>query len=58
MINCIGIGLTINDIEEMEIGEMYDLIITKSNMYVSENKEEKQEGKTWRWATQSDFDRL
>lgn len=37
---------------------MLDLITSKSNMFIKEKKRQDTKTKQWRWATQSDFDRL
>lgn len=58
MVNMIGLGFTVNDIDEMEIGEMYDICITKSNMFSRTQKSQNEPKAHVRDATQADFDRL
>ena len=55
-----AIGLTLENIKTMDVGIMLDLITSKSNMFIKEKKRQHTKTKTkqWRWATQSDFDRL
>lgn len=54
-----SMGLTLNDIEGMEIGMIFDLFISKNNMYVTqqENMQKNNKPKV-RKATQEDFDRF
>lgn len=55
-----AIGLSLENIKTMDVGIMLDLITSKSNMFIKEKKRQDTKTKTkqWRWATQSDFDRL
>lgn len=58
MINMKEFGYTLEEIDSMDIGEMYDICITKSNMYAMSEKNEEKKKVTIREATQADFDRL
>lgn len=62
VIGALGLGLTYDDIDRLDIGSMFDLFTAKNNAFIraqNEAKEKKKkEKKNWRWATQADFDKL
>lgn len=52
-----NLGLKMNEIDDMDIGMMFDLIIAKSNMSARATKQSSNKVHI-RKATQSDFDRF
>lgn len=53
-------GLTMNDISEMDIGEIVDVVITLGNVMddINDNSNSKTSSKSIKKATQQDIDRI
>ena len=51
LLSCLRLGLSMSDVDELEIGMMIDLIVTNNNILEGTSKED-----TIRNATQRDFD--
>lgn len=52
LLSCLRLGMTVRDVDEMEIGMLMDIIITNNNIIDSNDKPKV------RQATQADFDRF
>lgn len=50
LLSCLRLGMTVKDVDEMEIGMLMDIIITNNNIIDADNKPKV------RQATQADFD--
>lgn len=52
LLSCLRLGLTVKDVDDMEIGMLMDIIITNNNIIDADDKPKV------RQATQADFDRF
>lgn len=52
LLSCLRLGMTVKDVDEMEIGMLMDIIITNNNIIDADDKPKV------RQATQADFDRF
>lgn len=50
LLSCLRLGMTVHDVDEMEIGMLMDIIITNNNIIDADDKPKV------RQATQADFD--
>lgn len=52
LLSCLRLGMTVKDVDDMEIGMLMDIIITNNNIIDADDKPKV------RQATQADFDRF
>lgn len=52
LLSCLRLGMTVRDVDDMEIGMLMDIIITNNNIIDADDKPKV------RQATQADFDRF
>lgn len=52
LLSCLRLGMTVKDVDEMEIGMLMDIIITNNNIIDADDKPKV------RQATQADFDKF
>lgn len=52
LLSCLRLGMTVKDVDDMEIGMLMDIIITNNNIIDADDKQKV------RQATQADFDKF
>lgn len=52
LLSCLRLGMTVKDVDDMEIGMLMDIIITSNNIIDADDKPKV------RQATQADFDKF
>lgn len=52
LLSCLRLGMTVRDVDDMEIGMLMDIIITNNNIIDADDKPKV------RQATQADFDKF
>lgn len=52
LLSCLRLGMTVKDVDDMEIGMLMDIIITNNNIIDADDKPKV------RQATQADFDKF